>query len=187
MLDMEGNVFIQLFVDTATDFIQGFPMKKISEAAEMNYLGGFKFFEYRILKGIHNLELSVGKTVKRHHSDNAKEEHAKAVIRELYLKGTYVTSTAQNSSEQNAFVERSFASLFSATRVALAASGLPKTFWSVTCFIPLTRLTSFPSKSTSANSLPQTKRWLSETWRLIHFCHSGSTGSSWTRHPRNGS
>ena len=133
--DHNGNVYLQLIVDAATGHTQGFPMKKKSEAAAA------------ILKGIRRLEVAVGKTVKRYHSDNAKEQRTKALIKELESHGTKVSSTAPHSSQQNALVERRFGVIFAATRTALAASGLSKTFWSVACldaidksnFLPIRR------------------------------------------------
>lgn len=56
------NVFLQLFVDAATGHMQGFLMKRSAEAA------------HNIRKGIWRLELAVGKTFKRYHLDNAKEQ-----------------------------------------------------------------------------------------------------------------
>eukprot|EP00173_Palmaria_palmata_P005419 Plantae.Rhodophyta-Palmaria_palmata.ctg9610.p2 GENE.Plantae.Rhodophyta-Palmaria_palmata.ctg9610~~Plantae.Rhodophyta-Palmaria_palmata.ctg9610.p2 ORF type:complete len:100 (-),score=8.30 Plantae.Rhodophyta-Palmaria_palmata.ctg9610:530-829(-) len=63
--DLEGNAFLQLVVDAAAGHTQGFPMKRKAEAGA------------KILQGIRHLELAVGTTVKRYHSDNAKEQRTK--------------------------------------------------------------------------------------------------------------
>lgn len=50
-----------------------------------------------ILKGIFKLELSLGKTLERYHSDNAKEQRTKELLTQLQSKGTQVKSTAPHS------------------------------------------------------------------------------------------
>lgn len=79
-VDLDGTAYLQLIVDSATGHTQLFPMKKKSEAAA------------EILKGISRLELAVGKTVKRYHSDNAKEQRKKALSKELESKGTKISA-----------------------------------------------------------------------------------------------
>lgn len=113
--DMEGKI-LQLAVDVASGHTKSSRMKKKQEASDA------------IFKRIRRLKVAVGKKVKRYHSDKAKEQRTKRLIRELEAKGTQVTSTAQNTSKQNGHVERRFASLFAATRAALSYSGLPKKF-----------------------------------------------------------
>lgn len=66
----------------------------------------------------------MGKLVKRHHSDNAKERRKKNLLAETISKGTQATSKSPHSSEQNAYVERRFEETFAATRATLAISGL---------------------------------------------------------------
>ena len=119
--DHEGNIYLQLIVDAATGHTQGFPLKKKNEAANA------------ILKGIRKLELAVGKSIKRYHCNNSKEQITKGLLNELAANGTKISSSAPNSSQQNAIVERRFGIIFAATRTALAASGLSKKYWSGAC------------------------------------------------------
>ena len=120
-VDHEGNAYLQLLVDAGAGHTKGFPMKKKSEAATA------------ILKGIRRLELAIGKTVKRYHSDNAKEQRTKALLKELESKDTKISSTAPHSSQKNSIVEQRFQTIFAAERTALAESGLSRKYWSVAC------------------------------------------------------
>lgn len=71
LADHNGNVYLQLLVDTTSGFKQGFPIKKKGDAAGV------------ILKSIRRLELSVGTSLKQYNSDNAKEQRKKALLEAL--------------------------------------------------------------------------------------------------------
>lgn len=75
----------------------------------------------------------MGKNIKRYHSDNAKKQRTKALLKELESKGTKVSSTAPNSSQKISIAERRFGAILAETITALAASGLPGKVWSVVC------------------------------------------------------
>lgn len=57
----------------------------------------------------------------------------KDLLKEIGAKSTKITSTAPHSLQKNAIVEQIIATLFAVTPTALAASVLPKKFWSTAC------------------------------------------------------
>lgn len=117
----DGNAYLQLIADSSAGHTQCFPMKKKSEEAAA------------ILKGIRRLEMTLGNTIMRYHSDSTKEQKTKALLNEPESKGTKICSTAPNSSQKNPIVERRLGTIFEETRAALAASGPSRKFWSVAC------------------------------------------------------
>ena len=163
-VDYDGNAYLQLIVDAATGHTQGFPLKKKSEAATA------------ILKGIRRLELAVGKTVKRYHSDNAKEKRTKSLLNELEAKGTKVSSTSPHSSQQNALVEQRFQTIFAATRAALSASGLPKKFWSIACLDAIDKGNFLPIKRSSGHTASPNACIPGEPHSAKHLLPFGQSG-----------
>lgn len=87
-----------MVVVAASGHTKGFPMKKKSDA------------DKGMLQAIKRLELALGKSAKRYHSENAKEQRTKSLLDLDILKtqGTEIKATAPHSSQQNAIVERRF-------------------------------------------------------------------------------
>lgn len=57
-VDIDDNVYLQLIFDAASGYMQGLQLREKRDAGR------------EVLRGIKRLELAVGKTVKRYHTDN---------------------------------------------------------------------------------------------------------------------
>lgn len=84
-----------------------------------------------VLPSIKQLQSQLG-TVKRYHSEIARERQNGTIHDELKQQGTITTTTttALHSSQQNIVVERRFRTSFNAVRTELARSNLDQKYWS---------------------------------------------------------
>lgn len=162
--DLDSNVYLQLIVDAATGHTQGFHVKKKSEEAAT------------ILKGIRRLELAFGKLVKIYHSDNAKDQITKVLLKNLESKGTKVTSTSPHSSQQNSIVERRFGTFFAATRTDLESSRLDRKFWSVACLYAIDKSNLIPVQRGNGRANSQNSGIAGEPSSAKHLLPFGQHG-----------
>jgi hypothetical protein len=82
-----------------------------------------------IQHAIARLQLNTGRSVRRYHADNAREQHAEPLRTFLLRQVTEMTSTTPHTSQQTAHVERAIRTIFNVARSALSQSKLDNSFW----------------------------------------------------------
>lgn len=73
-----------------------------------------------VLLGSKDLQLALGCTLRRYHSDNARELRYEDLVTILKDQGTAKTTTARHKSQRNGLFERQYQTIFNAVRAALA-------------------------------------------------------------------
>jgi hypothetical protein len=127
------------------------------------------------------LQLNTGRTVRRYHVENAREQHAEPLLLFLHSQGAEMTSTTQHTSQKNAQAERAIRTIFNATRSALAHSKLGNSFWTYAAADATRKHNTLPTTQDGVTSSPH-ERLFGTTFatdNLLPFGHRGfvlSTG-----------
>jgi hypothetical protein len=107
-----------------------------------------------IQHAIARLQLNTGRTVRRYHADNAREQHGEPLRTFLLSQGTEMTSTTPHTSQQNPHAERAIRTIFNAARSALAQSKLDNSFWTYAAADATRKHNAFPTTQDGVASSP---------------------------------
>jgi hypothetical protein len=124
---------------------------------------------------VSRLHLNTGRTVRRYHADNAREQHAEPLRPFLLSQGTEVTSTTLHTSQQNAQADRAIRTIFNATGSALAHSKLGNSFWTYAVADATRKHNASPTTQDGVTNSPQERLFGTNvvTDNLLPFGHRG--------------
>jgi hypothetical protein len=128
-----------------------------------------------IQHAIARLQLNTGRTARRYHADNAREQHAEPLRTFLLSQGTEMTSTTPQTSKQNAHAERAIRTIFNAARSALAQSKLDNSFWTYAAADATHKQNALPTTQDGVASSPHESLFGTkfDTSNLLPFGHRG--------------
>jgi hypothetical protein len=128
-----------------------------------------------IQHAIARVQLNTGRTVRRYHTDNAREQYAEHLRTLLLRQGTETTSTAPHTSQQNPHAERAIRTIFNAARSALAQSKIDNSFWTYAAADATRKHNALPTTQDGVESSPH-ERLLGTKFdisNLLPFGHRG--------------
>ena len=112
-----GFLYMMLVVDNATGHITGVPLKNKADAAN------------ELIKVLKQLQLTLGTTVKRLHSDGGREFVNETVINFVNSQGTIFTHTTANTPQHNGVSERANRTILNKSRSLRHDSKAPVRLW----------------------------------------------------------